>query len=65
MKIDDKVTFYNPHNPDAVSTVSLKASAQYPGSKFLNSPYSLRNRDFCDTSTTAKNPENAKNYNLW
>ena len=44
------------------STISPKASVQYPGSAVSNYSYSLRNCNFHATSTNTKK---AKNYNWW
>ena len=57
MKIDDKVTFYYPPPPETFPTVPPKYYAQYLGLTFSNSPYSLRNRNFCATCTTTKTPQ--------
>ena len=54
MKIDDKFTFYYSLDPDDFSNVSPKASVQYHVYTFSKSPYSLRNINLHDTSTTTK-----------
>ena len=57
MEIHDKVTFYYPPTPEYFPNVSLEASAQYPGPKVFNSPYSLRNYNFHAPFTTTKTPQ--------